>query len=1064
VLVAAFASPIVALVAVGLAGLVVTGLIYLFSKRRTRAPAPANPQGNAAARLENYQLILDTLEQANVLLWWARVTREGSTFSWKIKTPPHLGKNPIFKLASLVEKDWLWDDKQSPEHERMDQTARRALAEGAGGYQQEFPIIGPDGTHWLSEEVMIRPAGPNEWNLAGVIVEVTKRHEIEAKYRGIFENAREGILLTTPDGRILAANPALARMFGYDSADSLIRENPGMESRYVSIARRAEMLSLLQESGKAADFEAQMRRKDGTRIWVLANVQVVKDEQGEQHFEGTLEDITERKQAQEALVESERKYRELVEHANSIILRWTRGGVITFLNEFGQEFFGYKDKEILGRHIVGTIISSESKDASRALRQLMDQIGTRPKEFAQTVNENVRRNGEKVWVAWTNKAVLDEKGQTKEILSIGFDITERRQTEEALRHEQALFNSFTSTIPDHIYFKDRQSRFVRINEAMARLFSLRSPQEAVGKTDFDFFSEEHARRAYEDEQRIMSTNEPIIGLEEKETWPDGHVSWVSTTKIPFRDADGSIVGLVGVSRDVTGRKIADAQLREQNEILSKSHEGVMIVSLANKISLWNRGAEEMFGWTADEALGRTPEELLRVEDLATVSMLRAAVESNGFWNGEIRMKGREGRSLIVYNRATLVRDEAGRPRARLTFLSDITEQKLLEEKFLHAQRLESIGMLAAGIAHDLNNVLAPIMFAEPLLRESLSTPRDLKILDTLKQCGARGVGLVRQILGFAHGTAGEFQPTQLKHIARDIISVIEETFPKSIELEQSIPSDLWPVLGNATQIHQVLLNLCVNARDAMPKGGTLRITAYNRQLDAAEADAIPGGRPGPWLVLEVADTGTGIPPDVVERIWTPFFTTKGVGKGTGLGLSTVRGIVLNHHGFVELDTEVGRGTIFRVFLPAIESELPKANSTAPFDVPDGHGELILLVDDDEPIRDNVSAVLEKHGYRVVSCADGVEAIVLFITRAAEVALVITDVDMPRLGGTELAHTLSQIRPDIPLLAISGLPQDETDSSGVSAAKRVTHAFLPKPFNAVELLGAVHRLLHPSERT
>src|ERR1019366_7364467 len=277
----------------------------------------------------------------------------------------------------------------------------------------------------------------------------------------------------------------------------------------------------------------------------------------------------------------------------------------------------------------------------------------------------------------------------------------------------------------------------------------------------------------------------------------------------------------------------------------------------------------------------------------------------------------------------------------------------------------------------LNNVLAPIVFAAPLLRGSLSAPRDLKILATLEKSAGRGAGLVKQILGFAHSTTGKFQPTQVKHLARDIISLIEETFPKSIQIERQIPSDLWPVQGSATQIHQVLLNLCVNARDAMPQGGTLRITAANRRLDAAEAGAISGGRPGAWLVLEVADTGTGIPPEVLERIWTAFFTTKGAGKGTGLGLSTVRGIVDSHLGFVELQTEVGRGSTFRVFLPAVESAPPRPTSAPPVAISDGHGELILVVDDDAFIRDMIAATLVENGYRVVSCGDGLEAIALF---------------------------------------------------------------------------------------
>jgi len=881
-----------------------------------------------AARLENYQLILETLERSNVLLWWARVTKEGSAYTWKIRTPPQLHDNPIYRLSSTLEKDWLWLDEQSPEHERMDRVSRKALAEGASGYQQEYPIIGA-GTHWLSEEVTIRPAGPNAWNLAGVIVDVTKRHEVEAQYRSVFENAREGILVTTPDGGIVVCNPALARILGYESPESFMREVPSMKAIHADPARRDEMQRKLLEAGKIEDFEAEMRRRDGSTVWTLLSLQIVKGKQGEERYEGRVQDISERKRGQ-----------------------------------------------------------------------------------------------------------------------------------EALRREQALFADLANTIPDHIYFKDRQSRFIQINEAMARAFGLRTAAEAVGRTDFDIFSTEHARQAYVDEQRIMETGKPMIAVEEKETWPDGRETWVSTTKVPLRDANGNITGIVGISRDVTERRLADAKLREQTEILSKSHEGVMIVDRANKIERWNRGAEEIFGWSAAEVVGQIPEKLLRVESPALVEAMRLTVERDGFWNGELKMKNREGRSLIMDTRVTLVRDEVGKPRARLTFFADVTEKKLLEEKFLHAQRLETIGMLAAGIAHDLNNVLAPIMFAEPLLREHLSTPRDLKILDTLKQSAVRGVGLVKQILGFVHSTAGEFQPTQVKHIARDIIGVIEETFPRSIELDQTIPSDLWAVLGNPTQIHQILLNLCVNARDAMPQGGKLTIRAANQRLDAAQADRIPGARPGAWLVLEVADTGTGIPPDVLKQIWTPFFTTKGKDKGTGLGLSTVRGIVLNHRGFVELRTEVGRGTTFRVYLPAVEVTAPQAGSASPFDIPDGNGELILFVDDDAPIREISTAVLEKHGYRVITCVDGVEAIVSFIARAGEISLVITDVDMPRLGGTELARTLSQIRPNLPILAISGLVPDEAGSPGVADATKVTHAFLAKPLKTADLLGTVHRLLHP----
>ncbi len=513
-------------------------------------------------------------------------------------------------------------------------------------------------------------------------------------------------------------------------------------------------------------------------------------------------------------------------------------------------------------------------------------------------------------------------------------------------------------------------------------------------------------------------------------------------------------------RDITARKAADRQLREQNEILSNSREGVMIVDLDNKVTLWNHGAEEIFGWTRAEALGRTPEQLLGVDDANLFATLRTLVVRDGFWNGELRSKARDGRKLTVDCRTTLVRDEADRPRARLSFFADVTEKKLLEEKILHMQRLENIGMLAAGIAHDLNNVLSPIMFAGPILRESLTKAKDLKLLDSVEQCAARGAALVKQILGFAQGSAGEFEPTQVKYLVRDIVGVIDETFPKSIQLEQQISADLWFVNGNPTQIHQVLLNLCVNARDAMPEGGTLTVNASNLRIDAAKVGSIPGARPGSWVLLEVTDTGTGISPEVRQHIWEPFFTTKATGKGTGLGLSTVRGIVASHQGFVEVLSEVGRGTTFRVFLPAFESE-PVQEPRAPQPkVPDGHGELILLADDDALIRDIMANILRTHGYRIVSCINGVEAISFFGAHAGEISVVVTDFDMPLLGGMELTRELLKIRPDVRLLVMSGMSRIDEPRSGLQAAQELAHAFLLKPFKTKDLLDTLHHLLNP----
>ena len=314
---------------------------------------------------------------------------------------------------------------------------------------------------------------------------------------------------------------------------------------------------------------------------------------------------------------------------------------------------------------------------------------------------------------------------------------------------------------------------------------------------------------------------------------------------------------------------------------------------------------------------------------------------------------------------------------------------------------------------------------------------------------------MRQILSFAHGASGEKTLIQAKHLLRDISNLIQQTFHKSIRLEEEIPNDLWTVRGNPTQLHQILLNLCVNARDAMPQGGTLRLRAENRRLDETAAQAIPGAIAGAYLVLEVTDTGTGIPAEILTRIWEPFFTTKGEGKGTGLGLATVRGIAANHGGFITVESEPGRGTTFRIFLPAAEESAATGSAAAsahPFH-PRGKGELVLVVDDEVYVGDLINELLTMNGYRVLVARNGVEAISKFAPRAAEIALVITDLNMPELGGTDLARVLPRVNPAVKIIFMSG---EGSSRPGESAA--LPGRVLKKPFVPGELLMRVHEAL------
>jgi signal transduction histidine kinase len=384
----------------------------------------------------------------------------------------------------------------------------------------------------------------------------------------------------------------------------------------------------------------------------------------------------------------------------------------------------------------------------------------------------------------------------------------------------------------------------------------------------------------------------------------------------------------------------------------------------------------------------------------------------------------------------------------------VRERRVAEEQRLRVQRLESVGMLAAGIAHDFNNVLAPVLMGVALLRMRHAGETDQRVLANMESSVTRGTGLVKQILGFAHGVTGDPQFIQPRHLIRDLVAIMHQTFPKTIRIQDETEGALWPMMVNPTQFHQVLLNLCVNARDAMPQGGVLTLRATNRSLDEGSAAPFPGIKAGDYLRLEVSDTGTGIPAAILEKIWEPFFTTKEKGHGTGLGLATVRGIVKEHGGSITLQSRPGQGTTFQVLLPATRGSESTPGAAAAAARPRGQGELLLVVDDDASVREVTGATLSAHGYRVQSAADGTEAVALFAMRSLEFRIVITDLDMPNLNGAALTKVVSALNPAIRVLLVSG-------STNVSDPRRQPPSsgrFLSKPFTADALLGVVHELL------
>jgi PAS domain S-box-containing protein len=512
--------------------------------------------------------------------------------------------------------------------------------------------------------------------------------------------------------------------------------------------------------------------------------------------------------------------------------------------------------------------------------------------------------------------------------------------------------------------------------------------------------------------------------------------------------------LVRSIRYAIERKRTEQKIREQAALLNITTDAILVRDLDSQILFWNKGAERLYGWTSAEALGQKANALLYKHDSTDFQTAQVILVNQGEWQGELHQVTKDKREIIVESRWTLMRDDRQTPKSILVVNTDITERKQLEAQFFRAQRMESIGTLASGIAHDLNNILTPMLAIAQLLQFQFPKldEQTRKMLKMIETDAKRGAALVKQVLSFARGIDGKHTTLQIKHLIWEIQQIAKETFPRSMEIYIETSRELWTVQGDATQLHQVLMNLCVNARDAMPDGGVLTISAENFWVDESYARINLDAKPGAYMVVTVSDTGTGIPSDIIDRIFEPFFTTKELGKGTGLGLSTVVGIVRSHGGFVNVTSTPGEGTQFKIFLPATNAtELLVTNEP---EVPSGNNELILVVDDEAMVRESSQMALEAYNYRVLTAANGIEAIALYTQRKEDISLVVIDMMMPLMDGTATIRALQNINSHVKIIAISGL----ISSSQLTATNLGVQAFLTKPYTIKELVRTVNQEL------
>jgi PAS domain S-box-containing protein len=868
--------------------------------------------------------------------------------------------------------------------------------------------------------------------------------ESEERLRIVTDNAHVGLVIVNQDRRYIYANHAYAEVLDLPSSAIVGRLLSDVLPKIYEEQIRPRLDRAF--AGERVSYDLHKETENGSHHYTVTY--------DPKKVNGTvtlvvaiITDITESRRAEELLRLSHERFEIVARATNEAIWDWDLNTNAVRWNEGYRALFGYSPAE------TEPTIDSWTKfihpeDVNRVLKSVHQMVEGDDHIWSDEYRFRCR-DGTYLEIFDRGYLTRDSHGRPVRMAGAMQDVTKRKQAEiSALR-----LASIVEFSADAIIGKDLNSIITSWNRGAEKIFGY-SASEMVGSSILRLIPSDRQQEEGQILEQIKR-GERVEHFETLRQTKGGQLIDVSVTASPIMNSTGKVIGVSKVARDITERKLAEERIAEQAALLDKARDAIVVCDLDGKILFWNKGAERVYGWAREEVVGRNIDPLLYADE-RRFKEANALTLCQGEWQGELQHLTKDRPAITVETRWTLIRDNEGRPKTVLAINTDITEKKKIEAQFMRAQRMESLGTLAGGIAHDLNNILAPIMMSIDILALTITDPQAKTILTTIETSAKRGADIVRQVLSFARGLEGQRIEVQARDLLKDLETIIKDTFPKNIRLHFSISNEPWIVLGDPTQLHQVLLNLCVNARDAMPNGGRLTVGVENCVLDEQYLAMNIQARAGRYVMISVTDTGTGMARELLDKIFEPFFTTKALNKGTGLGLSTVMAVVKSHQGVINVYSEPDQGTTFKVYLPAVESsvETRKDRSEQP-GLFRGNGETILVVDDEASILTITSQTLQAFGYRVLTATDGADAVATYAQHRDEIALVLTDMTMPVMDGAATIYALLRINPTVKVIAASGL----VANGGVAklSGAGIQH-FLIKPYTASALLETIRAAL------